>query len=206
VWQTDSGIIRSSHGSGTSWSAPETLSAGEGTCVRPFITWDGGQADAVWTSGTETIEHSSNTGSGWSAAEVIIAASAVDGAALARTSEGKLWAVYGCRGEDLQWDLWASTPDPVGVEEGDSPNTLAMSVSGANPFPGCVSLDLLAPEGGLLRIYDLTGRVQLELGVDSGPFTWNSCSSAGTGVQPGLYFAVLSDGASTVSCRLMKLP
>jgi len=203
VWQTDAGAIKSSHGSGSSWSTPETLSGG-GT--RPCITWGEGQADAVWTSGMDAVEHCTNTGSGWSPAEVIITASAVDGAALARTAGGKLWAVYGRRGEDLQWDLWASTPDPLGWEEGasGSPSQLAVSIIGANPFTAAASLDVTAPEGGLLRIYDLAGRVLLEQRVESGSFTWNSAS--GAVAQPGLYFVVLGDGTSTVSCRLVKLP
>ena len=207
VWQTDTGDIASSHGAGSSWSAPETISGG-GHCVRPFVAWGNGEATAVWSSGTGSLEVSSNSGSGWTPSETIVTADAIDDAALAWAPGGKLWAVYGSRGTDLQWDLWAGTPDLTGIEEGSSPipSDLGISVTGENPFHGSVSFELSAPGLCELRIFDLAGRILLEENVISGGFVWNAVSGSGKAVQPGLYFAVISDGIEMESCRLIRLP
>jgi hypothetical protein len=206
AWQDDNGAILSSHGSGSVWTTPETISSSSG-CVRPSITSSSaGEITAMWTCGTSELHYNTYTGGAWQGYCGAVTEDAVDDASLAWLDD-KLWAVYGRRDTDLQWDLWACTPDPVGIA-GHSSSTveqLSVSVTGRNPFSGSVILNISSPFAANLRIYDLSGRTILDRQVESGLFTWTGTSDTGVPVPSGVYFAVVTDGSSMKSCRLVKI-
>jgi hypothetical protein len=160
----------------------------------------------MWTFGTSELHCNTNESGVWQGYYTALSEDAVDDASLA-WSGTEFWAVYGRRDTDLQWDLWACTPDPVGIEA-TNPSTgtqLAVSVAGRNPFRGSVVLRIISPSPASLQIFDLSGRSILEREVESGLFTWMGTSDAGDNIPSGVYFVVVSNGFSTESCRLIKI-
>ena len=206
AWQDDNGAILSSHGSGSGWTAPVTISP-SGGCARPSITSSStGEITAMWTSGTNELYCNTSVAGVWQGYYVAVTEDAVDDASLAWSGD-KLWAVYGRRGTDLQWDLWACTPDPTGVS-GTACSTedpLSISLAGRNPFNGSVVLSIASPSRARLHIFDLSGRSILDREVESGLFTWSGTSDTGCPVPSGVYFAVVTNGSSSESCRLVRI-
>ena len=206
AWQDDNGAILCSHGGGSGWIAPETVSS-SGGCARPSITSSSaGIITAMWSCGSSELHCNTSIGGAWQGYYVAVTEDAVNDASLG-WSDGKLWAVYGRRDTDLQWDLWACTPDPVGIAGHSSSTTaqISVSVNGRNPFSGPVVLRISGPSAGNLRIYDLSGRTVLERQVESGLFTWAGTSDNGIPVPSGVYFAVVTDGSSMESCRMVRI-
>ena len=152
------------------------------------------------------MHYNTYTGGAWQGYCGAVTEDAVDDASLAWLDD-ELWAVYGRRDTDLQWDLWVCTPDPVEIAEPSTSTVeqLSVSVTGRNPFRGSVVLSIFSPSAGNLRIYDLSGRTILDRQVESGLFTWTGTSDTGVPVPSGVYFAVVTDGSSMKSCRLVKI-
>ncbi|RKZ08389.1 hypothetical protein DRQ25_09220 [Candidatus Fermentibacteria bacterium] len=205
-WQDDNGAILCSHESGSGWTAPEIISSSDG-CVRSTIaSSSAGVITVMWTFGTSELRCNVNAGGVWQGYYTALSEDAVDDASLA-WSGTEFWAVYGRRDTDLQWDLWACTPDPVGIEP-TNPSTgtqLAVSVAGRNPFWSSVVLSITSPSPASLQIFDLSGRSILEREVESGLFTWNGTSDAGENIPSGVYFVVVSNSFAVESCRLVKI-
>lgn len=204
-WQDDSGGIMVSHGSGSSWSAPETVSPAEG-CVRPSITSSpSGEIVVMWTSGTTGLHYNTCVGGIWQGYAAAVTEDAVDDVSLAFL-DGEVWGVYGRRHTDLQWDLWACTPDPLGTAGGSQPHEeFSISVAGTNPFHGSAVLNISGRSDIRLRIYDLSGRTVLDTMVGPGLYTWNGTSRGGNEVPSGAYFAVAVGNGETDTCKLIKL-
>ncbi len=206
AWQDDNGAILCSHGSGSGWTTPETVSS-SGGCVRSsIISSSAGDITAMWTFGTSELHYNTYAGGAWQGYYAAVSEDAVDDASLA-WSGSKLWAVYGRRDTDLQWDLWACTPDPVGIAGPSSASVSDLSVYlvGRNPFRGSVVLSITSLSPAKLRIFDLSGRSVLDREVESGLFTWNGTTDYGDPIPSGVYFVIVSNSFSTESCRLIKI-
>ncbi|MCK4806629.1 MAG: T9SS type A sorting domain-containing protein [Candidatus Aegiribacteria sp.] len=206
AWQDDNGAILCSHGSGSGWTTPETVSS-SGGCVRSsIISSSAGDITAMWTFGTSELHYNTYAGGEWQGYYAAVSEDAVDDASLA-WSGSKLWAVYGRRDTDLQWDLWACTPDPVGIAGPSSASVSDLSVYlvGRNPFRGSVVLSITSLSPAKLRIFDLSGRSVLDREVESGLFTWNGTTDYGDPIPSGVYFVIVSNSFSTESCRLIKI-
>jgi len=161
----------------------------------------------MWTWFGVQLHTSTCSGGSWQGYSAVVSEDAVDDASLVWMGSD-LWAIYGRRDTDLQWDLWACTPDPTGVAQGPEllgPDQLSLSVQGSNPFSGSVVLMIGAPASTSLRIYDLGGRSVLERTVEPGLFTWDGRSGSGIPVPSGVYFAVAGQGRSTESVRLVRI-
>ncbi len=207
VWQNDSGEILSSHGSGSVWTTPVTISS-SGGCSRASITASStGEITAMWTSGTSELYCNTSVAGVWQGYYAVVTEDAVDDASLAWSSGGKLWAVYGRRGTDLQWDLWACTPDSTKIAASfcSTEGALSVSFAGRNPFSGSVVLNIASPSRVRLNIFDLSGRSVLDREVEPGLFRWSGVSDIGCPVPSGVYFAVVTDGRNTESCRLVRI-
>ncbi|MCK4506206.1 MAG: T9SS type A sorting domain-containing protein, partial [Candidatus Aegiribacteria sp.] len=204
TWQNDAGAILC-YNVGT-WSIPEVVSP-SGGCARPSITSNAtGEITVMWTAGGNTLQCNTYSGGSWNGYYSAVSADAIDDGSLAWAGE-KLWAVYGRRDTDLQWDLWACTPDPTGIAGSSSPDLeqFGISVVGRNPFSSSTVLQVSASTNSRLRIYDLIGRTVLETEVESGLFTWNGMSDNGSYVPSGVYFAVIFNSNRTESCKLIKI-
>jgi hypothetical protein len=207
AWQDDNGAILCSHGSGSSWSAPETVSSAQG-CSRPSITSSpaGDEITVMWTFGSSELHYNTCTGGAWQGYYAAVTEDAVDDASLA-WSDSRLWAVYGRRGTDLQWDLWACTPDPVGIGGSsiEPVGELSLSLEGRNPFQGSIVFNINSSAPARLRIFDLCGRSIHDSRVESGLYTWAGTLGSGGEAPSGVYFAVISNGSGMDSCRLVKI-
>jgi hypothetical protein len=206
AWQDDSGCILVSHGSGSSWSSPEMVSSQDG-CVRPSIAASqAGEVVAMWTCGTTALHCNTFTGGSWQGHYSAVEEDAVDDASIAFFGDD-VWAAYGRRGIDLQWDLWACTPDPLGISSGpdDVAQVLSLSMAGSNPFSSSTAFSISAGSDVRLRIYDMSGRSVLDSEASPGLFTWNGLSGTGSPVPSGVYFAVASRGDEIATCRLVKI-
>lgn len=204
TWQNDAGAILC-YNVGT-WSIPEIVSPPDG-CARPSITSSAtGEVTVMWTSGGNTLQCNTYSGGSWNGYYTAVSADAIDDASLSWAGD-KLWAVYGRRDTDLQWDLWACTPDPTGIAGSSFSDIgqLDVSVVGRNPFSGSTVLQVSALANSRLRIYDLNGRTVLDTEIESGLFTWNGTSDNGSHVPSGVYFAVISRSNITASCKLIKI-
>lgn len=204
TWQNDAGAILC-YNIGT-WSIPEIVSP-SGGCARPSITSNAtGEVTVMWTSGGNTLQCNTYSGGSWNGYYIAVTADAIDDASLAWAGE-KLWAVFGRRDTDLQWDLWACTPDLTGIGESSSPEIgqFAISIAGRNPFSSSTVLQVSALSNSRLRIYDLNGRTIMDTEVESGLFTWNGTSDNGVHIPSGVYFAVISNSNMTASCKLIKI-
>jgi len=115
--------------------------------------------------------------------------------------------VYGRRGTDLQWDLWAFTPDPVGIggSSFEPAGELSLSLEGRNPFQGSIVFNITSSAPARLRIFDLSGRIVRDDQVGSGLYTWAGTLGSGGEAPSGVYFAVVSSGSGMDSCRLVKI-
>ncbi len=206
AWQDDNGAILCSHGSVSGWTTPEIVSS-SGGCARPSIASSpSGDVTVMWTFGTSELHCNTYTIGGWQGYYTALTEDAVDDASLI-WSDTELWAVYGRRDTDLQWDLWACTPDPVGISgpPASNLNQLSVSLAGRNPFRGSVVLSITSPSPARLRIFDLSGRSILDREVETGLFTWMGTTDSGDPIPSGVYFVVVSDSFSTESCRLVKI-
>lgn len=205
AWQDDSGSIKCSHGSGSSWSTPVTVSSASGNCRPAISASSAGEVNVMWTWNNTQLHTNTYTGGSWQGYTNAISEDAVDDASLCWTDD-KLWAVYGRRESDLQWDLWACTPDPTGIAGSfEGPQPMDISVSGRNPFSGSVQMEITVRGTGVLNIYDMSGRSIVQSPVESGSFIWDGGSAAGAEAPSGVYFAVLSGEAGMKSCRLVKI-
>ncbi len=205
-WQDDNGAILCSHGSGSGWSTPEIISSSGGCARSTIASSSAGDITVMWTNGTSELHCNTNEAGVWQGYYTALSEDAVDDASLA-WSGSKFWAVYGRRDTDLQWDLWACTPDPVGIEP-TNPSTgtqLSVSVAGRNPFRGSVVLSVTSPSPASLQIFDLSGRSILEREVESGLFTWMGTTDSGDQIPSGVYFVVVSNSLAAESCRLVKI-
>ena len=205
AWQDDGGSIMVARGSGSSWSAPEVVSTSDG-CFRPTISASGsGEVLVMWTCGTDQLHFNSHSGASWQGCFAAVTEEAVDDVSLAWTG-GEPWGVYGRRGADLQWDLWACTPDPLGLASGYRQlQDLSISLEGPSPFRSSTALRIGGGTEVQLRIYDMSGRTVVDTSVMPGLFTWDGRSSGGGAVPSGVYFAVASAGDRTASCRMVRL-
>ncbi|OPL18039.1 MAG: hypothetical protein AVO35_07730 [Candidatus Aegiribacteria sp. MLS_C] len=206
AWQDDSGCILVSHGSGSSWTPPEQVSSDAG-CTRPSISSPGtGEVTVTWTWDSSQLHTNTFSGGAWQGYYAALSEDALDDASLA-FMDGTPWAVYGRRDVDLQWDLWACTPDPLGTggSVSESMQDVSLSLAGRNPFSASVTLMVGAESEVSLRIYDMSGRVLLDRSVLPGPFTWDGREDGGPLAPAGVYFAVAADGETTDTCRLVRL-
>ena len=206
TWQDNAGAILCTYQSSGTWSVPEIVSSSSG-CARPSISSNTtGEVTVMWTAGGNTLQCNTYSGGSWNGYYTAVSADAIDDASLAWAGD-TLWAVYGRRDTDLQWDLWACTPDPQGTGESESPDIgqIGISVVGRNPFSSSTVLQITAPTNSRLSIYDLSGRSVLETEVNSSLFTWNGMSDNGSYVPSGMYFAVISNTNRAESCKLIKI-
>ncbi len=204
AWQSD-GAILCSHGEGSTWSAPENISLGCPLfCARPALAASpGGEVTVMWTSGSSLYANVWN-GSSWSGAQSVVTADAVDDASLS-WSGSELWAVYGRRGTDLQWDLWACRPDPAGIETagGGIPRPLYVEPAGTNPSMGPVSVEITASGPVDVRVHDLSGRLLGRLeGQSSGLLRLGMLDDSPGGVY---FVTVRGEEGERASCRLVRI-
>jgi hypothetical protein len=54
-------------------------------------------------------------------------------------------------------------------------------------------------------VFDLAGRLVYETTAEPGLYTWNAQSSDGSAVPAGVYFARLTSGNLTDTCRLLRM-
>ena len=206
VWQNESGEILCARESSGGWAAPVVVSGTDVGCRPDVEAVSSEQATACWAQGGQTIR-AAEYAAGWSAPYSALSGDAVDDASLVAGPAGELWALYGRRGEDLQWDLWAGTPDPSGVAEaeGGDPVPVSLSLAGPNPFTGSVALAVGAPGRARLDVFDVSGRRVASHQVESGVFNWNAMV-AGRPAPSGVYFARLEYQGHCSSVRMVKLP
>jgi hypothetical protein len=200
VWQGQNGVVMYSQSSGDAWSSPETVS-GSDYGVRPSVAVTStGSVVVSWTAGMNSVRYNEWNGSAWSGVSTAASAGAVDDGRMACNSSGDLWLVYGARGDDLQWDLHASTPDPVGIEESGQMTALSVANTGSNPVNSVALFQIAAPGESLLTIHDMSGRTVHRSSVIPGEYSWN-CSSFPSGV----YIVRVSSGDRVSDLKLVLI-
>ncbi len=200
VWQRQNGKIMYSSSTGGIWSSPEIVSEAD-YGVRPsVVVTSTGNVIVSWTAGMNSIRYNEWNGSTWSGVYTAASSSAVDDGKIACSSAGDLWLVYGARGDDLQWDLRASTPDPAGISETLAGISFSVVNSGSNPVRSMAALSISAPGESVLTVYDMTGRTVHSNTVMPGDYSWN-CS----GLASGVYMIRVTNGNRTRDLRMVKL-
>ena len=198
VWQCQSGKIMYSGYNGSDWSSPEIVSEAD-YGVRPSVVMDdSGIVIVSWTAGMNSIRCNEWNGTSWSGVYSAASSSAVDDGKIACIPSGERWLVYGARGDDLQWDLRASTPDPSGINEGNEDLAFSITNGGSNPVQSMAVFSIDSPGEALLSIYDMTGRTIHTSSVLAGDYRWN-CS----GQPSGIYMVRLTSGSSTCDMKLV---
>ncbi|MCK5132625.1 MAG: T9SS type A sorting domain-containing protein [Candidatus Sabulitectum sp.] len=200
VWQRQNGKIMYSGSTGGAWSSPEIVSEADFGLRPSVIVASSGNVIVSWTAGMNSIRYNEWDGSSWSGVYTAASSSAVDDGKIACSSSGDLWLVYGARGDDLQWDLRASTPDPAGVEGTEEKITFAIVNSGSNPVHSLAVFSITAPGESLLSIHDMTGRIVHTSMVMPGDFNWD-CST----MASGIYMVRVSSGSSTSDLKLVLI-
>ncbi len=198
VWQCQSGKIMYSGYNGSEWSNPEIVSEAD-YGVRPSVVLDeSGIVIVSWTAGMNSIRCNEWNGTSWSGVYSAASSDAVDDGKIGYVSTGERWLVYGARGDDLQWDLRASTPDPSGINESNENLAFSVTNGGANPARSIAVFSVTSPGEALLSIYDMTGRTIHTNRVLSGDYRWNCID------QPsGIYMVRLTSGTSTSDMKLV---
>ena len=153
-----------------------------------------------WTAGMNSIRYTEWDGTSWSGVYTAAASSAVDDGRIACSSAGDLWLVYGARGDDLQWDLRASTPDPAGIDVTEENIAFSIVNSGSNPVSSQAVFYITAPGESILSIHDMTGRIVHTSKVNPGDYSWN-CNS----MASGIYMVRVSSGNSTSDLKLVLI-
>jgi hypothetical protein len=206
TWQNGGGEILCARETSTGWQPPAVVSGTDVGCRPDVEAASAAEATVTWAQAGQTIRAAEYDG-GWTAPYSALSADAVDDASLVTDGSGQLWALYGRRGADLQWDLWAGRPDPAGVAgPGSGAATVSLRLLGANPFRSSVALGVAAPGEASLEIYDAAGRLVGDHRVETGVFSWNAAGSGGRTVPAGVYYAVLRAGGSSASLKMVKLP
>ncbi|MCK5786546.1 MAG: T9SS type A sorting domain-containing protein [Candidatus Sabulitectum sp.] len=200
VWQRQNGKIMFSSSNGGVWSTPEMVSESDHGVLPSLVVTASGSIIVSWTSGMNSIRYNEWNGSTWSGVYTAAASSAVDDGKIACSSSGDLWLVYGARGEDLQWDLRASTPDPAGIEEADQRISLSVVNSGTNPVTSMALFSITAPGESILSIHDMSGRIVHASTVIAGDYNWD-CSEFSSGV----YMVRVSNGSSVSDLKLVLI-
>ena len=147
-----------------------------------------------------SIRYNEWNGSTWSGVYTAAASSAVDDGKIACSSTGDLWLVYGARGEDLQWDLRASTPDPAGIEGAEGNVAFTIVNSGSNPASSLAVFSITAPGESVLAIHDMTGRIIHSTTVMPGDYNWD-CNS----MASGIYMVRLANESSTSDLKVVLI-
>lgn len=200
VWQAQNGKIMYSCNIGGVWSSPEMVS-GTDSGVRPsvVVTYSG-NIMVSWTAGMNSIRYTEWDGTSWSGVYTAASSSAVDDGRIACSSSGDLWLVYGARGDDLQWDLRASTPDPAGIYVTEENIAFTIVNSGSNPVGSLAVFNITAPGESVLSIHDMTGRIVHTSKVMAGDYNWD-CNS----MSSGIYMVRLYNGSSTSDLKLVLI-
>ncbi|OPL19324.1 MAG: hypothetical protein AVO35_11300 [Candidatus Aegiribacteria sp. MLS_C] len=94
--------------------------------------------------------------------------------------------------------------NPTGTAEGGCGTSVSLC-SDINPFSSVVTVTGtgLTPDA-FLEVYDMAGRAVISAPF-CGSFTWAATSSAGKPVPAGAYIAVVRDGESFESLRIVRL-
>ncbi len=161
AWQGSGGEILFSMKQANDWTAPEVVS-GADHGVRPSVAHTGsGDIVVSWTAGMSSIRYATLSEGVWSSGETAATADAIDDGRMAAGSDGRIWLVYGARGDDLQWDLRAATPDPSGVNNGETGHSgLSVANTGGNPVgPAAVISVVTDYQTTELTIHDMAGRI-----------------------------------------------
>ncbi len=202
AWQGQGGEILFSMKQGDNWTSPEVVS-GADHGVRPSVASTGsGDIVVSWTAGMNSIRFSTLSGGVWTSVETAVSADAIDDGKMAVGSDGKIWLVYGARGDDLQWDLRAATPDPSGVNHGEAglPDLL-VSNAGCNPAGSAAVISIVTGyQSTELTIHDMAGRRIHSAPVTSGEYTWD-CSR----VPSGMYMVRVTGGDRSAGFRLVHV-
>ncbi len=206
AWQCAGGGVKSSHQIGSGWSVPELIS-GPDYGIRPSLTAaSDGSVTVAWVANGNSLHINTYSGTSWSGIIPAVSADAIDDVSLAYAGDGKLWAVYGRRDTDLQWDLWAATGNPTGVEEGSGDVCgPGLSIAGSNPFQSSIALEINVSGDASLEVFDLSGRVVRKETVTSGVFLWNGTDQSDRFLPAGVYILRLSDGVNSFGCRVVKV-
>ena len=207
TWQNGEGEILCARETSGGWQSPVVVSGTDVGCRPDVEAVSPTEATVCWSQGSSAIRAAEYDGSGWSGPYSALTGDAVDDASLVADPTGALWALYGKRGADLQWDLWAGTPNPEGVAEaGTAPaGRLSLALVGSNPFHGSIGIEVQAPGRADLSVYDVTGRIVSSHRVDPGVFNWNAAAAGGS-IPAGVYYARVECGDRTASVRMVKLP
>jgi hypothetical protein len=206
VWQRQNGGIMCTHQDGSGWIAPILIS-GTDNGVRPSIAVDSyGNAAAAWTTGIDAINVNYCLAGIWSGVQPAVTADAVDDVSLAFAGDDRLWAVYGRRDTDLQWDLWVATTTAQGSGEGQSSTVQpGIRLAGGNPFTTAIAVKIEVADEGILEIFDLSGRMIKCQHIESGIHIWEGTDQHGQNVPSGIYLLRLTDGVNAYICRVVKL-
>lgn len=201
AWQRQDGGIVFSMNTGGGWTAPEVVSGGD-YGVRPSVAvLQNGNIIVSWTAGMNSIRYNEWNGSAWSGIFTAAASDAVDDGRMAVSSAGMVWLVYGARGDDLQWDLRASTPDPSGTgsqEQGVS--TLGLVNCGTNPVGSSALFRVSAAGEAVLTVHDMCGRT-----VHRAEVTAGDCAVGMEGMPSGVYIVRLSDDSSMDELKIVHI-
>lgn len=200
VWQHQNGKIVFSESTSGVWSTPEIVSESD-FGVRPsVVVTSSGNVIVSWTASMNSIRYNEWDGSTWTGVYTAASSSAIDDGKIACNSDGDLWLVYGARGEDLQWDLRGSTPDPAGIEAAEEMIAFSIVNSGSNPVRSMAVFSITAPGESVLSIHDMTGRIVHTSKVNPGDYSWN-CSDYATGI----YMVRVSNGNSFSDLKLVLI-
>ena len=207
TWQNGAGEILCARETSSGWQPPVVVSGTDVGCRPDVEALSATEATVTWTQAGQTVRAAEYDG-GWGSPYSALSADAVDDASLVADGSGELWALYGRRGADLQWDLWAGRPDPAGVA-GPGSGTIppvSLRLMGDNPFRSSVAMAVRTPGEATLEIYDAAGRLVCSSVVESGPFNWTAVGSNGRTVPAGVYYARLRADGSSASLKMVKLP
>lgn len=115
----------------------------------------------------------------------------------------------------LSTGFWSGPPvatTGVGEHGGALPRVFAARLSGANPTAGTSALqfDLPVPRRVTVTLFGVDGRVVRRLfdgPREAGRHTafWDGADNDGRPVQPGMYFARVSAGASRATLRIVRI-
>ncbi len=201
AWQSSSGEIMFSLRQGGTWSAPQVVSQGD-YGLRPSVTTlADGNIMVSWTASMNSIRYNEWNGSSWGGVFTAASADAVDDGKIAVSPSGDIWLVYGARGEDLQWDLRASTPDPEGIsEEATGVSAVSLVNSGANPAASVAVFTVSAPGAAVLTVHDMSGRTVHSSAVETGDYVWSTES-----VPSGVYIVRLTGESSFDELKLVHI-
>ena len=198
TWQSQAGQIMFADFNGSSWNSPVVVSESDYGSKPSVTVMNSGNIIVSWTNGMNAIRFNERYGSSWSGVYTAATASAIDDGKMAHNASDELWLVYGARGEDLQWDLRASTPDPAGIENTEAFVSFGIVNIGRNPVQSMAVFQITAPGESVLSIHDMTGRVIHANRVNPGNYNWN-CSNYASGV----YFVRLHNDTSSVDLKMV---